>query len=65
MRTFDETQKGKKLKREQTLQTQLLPEKLKPNPNNQLDASANDELMEARLKLKKRFSNSGQKPTKV
>jgi len=42
-----------------------LPEKPKPNSNNQLDASANDEVMEARLKLKKRFSNSGQKPTKV
>ena len=63
MRTFDETQKGKKLKREQTLQTQLMPEKNKPKSNNETSPTT-DDVLEARERLKKRFSNSGQKTGK-
>lgn len=59
MKTFDETQKGKKLKKEQTLQTQLLPDKPKPKVNANQESDINDEVLQARLKLKKRFSNSG------
>ena len=61
MRTFDETQKGKKLKRDQTLQTQLVPGKTSGKQNTDLKNSTDDQVKEARERLKRRFTGTGKK----